>query len=117
MIRDDELQREKFAVAAHLYTRLRRGGGRAIDVMWMTRDDKYAREVLDLARASPDPEVQHYAVRYAELMAGVRTTSKPAAPASMPSSRQSNTAAPAPAAVPEPAPEPAPANRYVRSLR
>ena len=116
-MRDDDLQREKFAVAAHIYTRLRRGGGRAIDVMWMTRDDKYAREVLELARASPDPEVQHYALRYTELMAGVRTATKPAAPAAMPSSRQSSMSTPAPPAASPVAAEPPPANRYVRSLR
>ena len=120
----DDLQREKFAVAAHLYTRLRRSSGRAIDVMWMIRDERYAREVLEMARASPDAQVQHYALRYTELLAGIRTrVETPATPPAMPALRAA-TAPPAPAVAhaPEPAPEPASEaaplpDRYVRSLR
>lgn len=59
------------ALATHLYVRLRRDGGRVIDVIWMTRNQDYAREVIRLARGIPDAEVARLADRFEELMFGV----------------------------------------------
>ena len=115
MSRDDDIQREKFTVATHLYVRLRRGGSRPIDVMWMTKDEKYAREVLDMAMASTDAQTLDYAKRYAELMGG--SAKRKPAPAAPPIPiREAAPAAPTPAAVPEMETAAAP-DRYVRSLR
>ena len=59
------------AVATHLYVRLRRDGGRVIDVLWLLRNQDYAREVVRLARAIPDAEVERLADRFEELMFGI----------------------------------------------
>ena len=73
---DDQLS----ALATHLYVRLRRDGGRVIDVIWMTRNQDYAREIIRIARGIPDAEVARLADRYEELMFGV-VHSSAAAPA------------------------------------
>ncbi len=116
MSREDDIQREKFTIATHLYVRLRRGGGRPIDVTWMTQDQKYAREVLDMAMASTDAQTLEYAKRYAELMSGAAKKKPPAPTAPPVSLRQPAGATPVPAVAPELETATAP-DRYVRSLR
>lgn len=54
---------ERFAIAARLYSALKRSTGRVIDVIWLLQDDSYAREVLRLARAS-DAECADLAQRF-----------------------------------------------------
>lgn len=71
---------DKFSIATHLYMRLRRSGGRVIDVMWMLRDEKYAREIVDFARGSTDPETRRFAERYADLLSGGGRKPAPAPP-------------------------------------
>ncbi len=71
---DDRLS----AIATHLYVRLRRDGGRVIDVIWLTRNQDYAREVLRLARMIPDAEVQRMTDTFEQIMFG--TAPKRAAP-------------------------------------
>lgn len=71
---DDQLS----ALATHLYVRLRRDGGRVIDVIWMTRNQDYAREIIRIARGIPDAEVARLADRYEELMFGLIRDPAPA---------------------------------------
>lgn len=119
MSRDDDIQRDKFSLAAHLYSRLRRGGGATIDAILMTRDDAYARQVLQLAMASADPKTREYAEQFAALLPALKT--RPAPVHLVPvSPRQATMPMPAPAPAPvevTPQPDAAPTNRYVRSLR
>jgi hypothetical protein len=61
---------EKTGIAAHLYVSLRRSANRVIDVEWMSRNEEYAREVIQLARQQGSDELKHYADRYEELMLG-----------------------------------------------
>lgn len=82
------------ALATHLYVRLRRDGGRVIDVIWMTRNQDYAREIIRIARSIPDAEVARLADRYEELMFGLVRPSAPAPTAS--AGALDDTAAPAP---------------------
>lgn len=102
----DEHESEKFGIATHLFTRLRRSSGRSIDVVWMLRDEPYAREVLSLAFASADVQMHEYATRYSDLL-GPRPQTRPAVVPPRP--------APAPAA--DERREERPLNRYVGSLR
>lgn len=99
----DEHDSEKFGLATHLFARLRRSSGRSIDVVWMLRDEPYAREVLSLAFASPDVQMHQYAARYSELLAP-RAAARPQAP-------------PPPAPMTEKPEAARPLNRYVGSLR
>lgn len=99
---DDRLS----AIATHLYVRLRRDGGRVIDVIWLTRNQDYAREVLRLARMIPDPEVIRMSDAFEQIMFG--TAPKRAAPPPM-------AAAQAPLEEPEVTPETA--ARYRGHLR
>jgi hypothetical protein len=61
---------ETFAAAAHLYVLMRRKSGRAIDTVWAAQNREYAREVLRLARATADPEVDKLADRFETTMFG-----------------------------------------------
>lgn len=61
---------EKTGIAAHLYVSLRRSANRVIDVEWMSRNEEYAREVIQLARQQGSEEIQHYADRYEALLSG-----------------------------------------------
>lgn len=85
---------ELLSVATRLYVRMRAGGGRVIDAIWMTQNELYAREVLRLAQMSPDAEIQRLAARFEEIVFGGRA--KPLAAAS---GVVAPSAAPAPAAV------------------
>jgi len=93
------------------------GGGATIDAILMTRDDAYARQVLQLAMASADPKTREYAEQFAALLPALKT--RPAPVHLVPvSPRQATMPAPAPAPVEvTPQPDAAPTNRYVRSLR
>ena len=82
---DDQLS----ALATHLYVRLRRDGGRVIDVIWMTRNQDYAREIIRIARSIPDAEVARLADRYEELMFGVVRNAPAAAARASPEDPQS----------------------------
>ena len=106
MSRNDDVEREKFGIATHLFARLRRSSGRSIDLVWMLHDEPYAREVLGLAFASADVQMHEYATRYSELL-GPRPQARPEPAAARP--------APGPN-VDSPGPE-RPLNRYVGSLR
>ncbi len=79
---------ERFGLASHLYVKLRRSHARVVDVAWMAQNDEYAREILRIARESPDPDVAKIVERFEELL-GIKH------------------AAPAPAAVAKPAAKPA----------
>jgi hypothetical protein len=69
-------ENEKFAVAAHLYVLLRRKVGRAIDTVWMVQNTEYAREILRIARAQADAEIEKLVDRFEALM-GVSATAAP----------------------------------------
>ncbi len=66
----DNLEQEKLAIASRLFVRLRRNSGRAIDVVWLMHNQLYAEEVLKIARADGDPEVQKLAHRLEGLLQG-----------------------------------------------
>lgn len=61
---------ELLTVATQLYVRLRRNGGRIIDVIWAVRNADYAREVLRIAREHPDADVAPLADRFEALAFG-----------------------------------------------
>ena len=65
------------SLATHLYVRLRRDGGRVIDVIWLMRNQEYAREILRVARGIPEPELEKLCDRIEDLMFG---GGRPAAP-------------------------------------
>jgi hypothetical protein len=65
-------QTERFSLATHLYVRLRRSTGRVVDAVWMAQNDEYAREILRLAAADPDPETRGLAQRFLPLLDGGR---------------------------------------------
>ena len=75
------------SLATHLYVRLRRDGGRVIDVIWLMRNQEYAREILRLARSIPEPELEKLTDRIEELIFGTRGAGapRPAAAAPAPS--------------------------------
>ncbi len=56
------------AVASRLHVFLRRKTNRLTDILWMTANADYAREVLRLVRAERDPEMDTLAARFEELM-------------------------------------------------
>lgn len=87
---------DKFAIAARLYVQLRRKGNRAIDTVWMVQSNEYAREVLRIARAQADTDLQQLANHFEALMGPAAATSGASA---------------ASASVP------APTSKYVGSLR
>lgn len=66
------------SLATHLYVRLRRDGGRVIDVIWLMKNQEYAREVLKLARSIPEPELEKLTDRIEELMFGKGAAARPA---------------------------------------
>ncbi|WP_028081487.1 hypothetical protein [Solimonas soli] len=96
-------ENEALTVATRLYVRMRTGGGRVIDAVWMTQNVEYAREVLRLAYTHPDGEVQRLAARFEEVVFG-----SPARPALAVAA--SSAAARSPAA-------PATPNKYIGVLR
>ena len=97
-------ENEALLLATRLYVRMRTGGGRVIDAVWMTQNVEYAREVLRLAYSHPDGEVQRMAARFEELVFGATGTARAAAPAA------AARPAPTPAAAPTP-------NKYIGVLR
>lgn len=100
---------EHFGIATRLFARLRRNGGRPIDVQWMLRDEKYAREVIEFARSTGDATVIELADRYEALLPG-KPRPKTTAPAPAPTVSLTRGAPPvsmpsAPEAAPSPAEE------------
>ena len=74
------------SLATHLYVRLRRDGGRVIDVIWMMKNPEYAREILKIARGIPEPELEKLTDKIEDLMFGTqRAAGKPAPAAAAPS--------------------------------
>lgn len=71
---------ERFALAARLYSALKRSTGRVIDVLWLLQNEPYAAEVIRLARAG-DAECADLAQRFETMLRG----GLPARPATPPS--------------------------------
>lgn len=71
---------ERFGLASHLYVKLRRSHARVVDVAWMAQNDEYAKEILRIARESPDPDVAKIVERFEELL-GIKRAAPAAAPA------------------------------------
>lgn len=72
---------DKFAIAARLYVQLRRKCNRAIDTVWMVQSNEYAREVVRIARAQADSDLQQLANHFEALMG---PAAAPAAPVAVP---------------------------------
>lgn len=68
---------ERLAIAAHLHVLLRRKLGRVTDTEWMASNADYAREILKVCRAEPDPDLHDWAGKL-ELV--LRALSPKAAP-------------------------------------
>jgi len=66
---------DKFAIAARLYVQLRRKVNRSIDTMWMVQSNEYAREILRIARAQADTDLQQLANHFEALMSNRAHTS------------------------------------------
>lgn len=73
-------QAERFSIATHLYVRLKRSTGRVLDAVWMAQNDEYAREILRLAAADPDPEMRNLVARFGALLEGSRPAPRKPAP-------------------------------------
>jgi hypothetical protein len=71
---------KKFAIAARLFVQLRRKTNRSIDTVWMLQSSEYAREILRVARAQDDDELQGLAGQFERLMGDVASISAAAAP-------------------------------------
>ncbi|HET8882332.1 MAG TPA: hypothetical protein VFM56_09170 [Solimonas sp.] len=63
-------ENESLLLATRLYVRMRANGGRVIDATWLTQNTEYAREILRLAAAHADGEVQRLGARLEELLFG-----------------------------------------------
>lgn len=63
---------ERFALAARLYSSLKRSTGRVIDVLWLLQNEPYSQEVICLARAA-DAESVELAQRLEVLLRGERS--------------------------------------------
>jgi len=61
------MDRDKIAIAAHLYIAMRREAKRTIDVEWLLKNTDYAREIIALARQY-SPELATYSDRLAALL-------------------------------------------------
>ncbi len=59
---------ETIALAAHLHVLLRRKLGRVTDTEWMAQNADYAREVLRVARAEHDADLDQWADRFEAVM-------------------------------------------------
>ena len=59
---------EAVALAAHLHVLMRRKIGRVTDTEWMAENADYAREVLRIARAESDAELNQWADRFEAVM-------------------------------------------------
>lgn len=70
---------ERFALAARLYSSLKRSTGRVIDVLWLLQNEPYAVEVMRLARAA-DAECADLAQRFEAQLRGNTARAAPAAP-------------------------------------
>jgi len=61
---------DKFAIAARLYVQLRRKVNRSIDTVWMLHNNEYAREVLRIARAQTDADLDALVRQFEALLTG-----------------------------------------------
>jgi hypothetical protein len=59
---------EAVALAAHLHVLLHRKIGRVTDTEWMAQNTDYAREVLRIARAEHDVDLDQWADRFEAVM-------------------------------------------------
>ncbi len=59
---------DAIAIAAHLHVLLRRKTGRVTDTEWMAQNADYAREVLRVARAENDADLNQWADRFEAIM-------------------------------------------------
>ena len=59
---------EAVALAAHLHVLLRRKLGRVTDTEWMAQNADYALEVLRIARAEHDADLNQWADRFEAVM-------------------------------------------------
>lgn len=59
---------EAVALAAHLHVLLRRKIGRVTDTEWMAQNADYAKEVLRVARAENDADLNQWADRFEAVM-------------------------------------------------
>jgi hypothetical protein len=76
---------ERLAIAAHIHVLLRRKLGRVTDTEWMASNVDYAREILRVCRAEPDPDLQDWAGKLEALLRSLAPRPAPApAPASVP---------------------------------
>lgn len=75
------LENEKFAIAAHLHVLLRRKVGRVTDVEWIVKNHDYAIEIVRIARAEKQPELDEWANKLEGVLLGGRSAAKTAAPA------------------------------------
>ena len=71
---------DKKAIAAHLYIMMRRSANRVIDVEWLSKNDEYAKEIIELARSQGQDELTRYADRFDELIGGVAKPTPVVAP-------------------------------------
>jgi hypothetical protein len=74
---------ERFALATHLYVRLRRHLNRVVDAVWMAQNEDYAQEILRLARVQGHPELVELADRYERLLTGAAPKVRAAPPPPM----------------------------------
>lgn len=69
---------ERFALAARLYSAIKRSSGRVIDVLWLLQDEAYSREIIRVAAAG-DGECAELALRLEAMLRGETLKSAPAA--------------------------------------
>lgn len=74
------LENEKFAIAAHLHVLLRRKVGRVTDVEWMVKNHDYGIEVVRIARAEKQPELDEWANKLESVLLGLRPVARPVMP-------------------------------------
>jgi len=58
---------ELTAVASRIHVLMRRTANRITDILWMTANADYAREILRLARATRDAELTALAARFEQI--------------------------------------------------
>jgi hypothetical protein len=69
---------ERFALAARLYSALKRSTGRVVDVLWLLQNEVYAQEVVRLAHDA-GPECAELAARYQLYLGAAAARNSPAA--------------------------------------
>ncbi len=67
---NDAKKAELFLLASQLYVRLRRITGRVVDAVYMVENEAYAREIIRIALAESDSELQKHAAHLQQLING-----------------------------------------------